>query len=85
MEDEHIEKLVSLFDSKENLPHVAATVSNDKIAENDYNLSVSSYVEAENKAEPIDIIALNSEIAETVKKITQLRADIDKIVKEIEG
>ena len=53
--------------------------------ENDYNLSVSSYVEAKDNREVIDITELNAELKTTVAKIDQLRADIDAIVAEIEG
>ena len=83
LEDAHIEKIMNLFDKKENVAHTAITVENSKIAENDYNLSVSSYVEAKDTREKIDIDELNAEIATTVEKINQLRADIDLIVKEI--
>ena len=83
LEDAHIEKIMSLFDKKENVAHTAITVENSQIAENDYNLSVSSYVEAKDTREKIDIDELNAEIATTVEKINQLRADIDLIVKEI--
>ena len=55
------------------------------IAKNDYNLSVSAYVEAEDTREVIDIKTLNSELETTVAKIDKLRADIDKIVAEIEA
>ncbi|HWK56754.1 MAG TPA: type I restriction-modification system subunit M [Parapedobacter sp.] len=82
--DEHIEKIMALFDSKEEVAHVATTIDNSKIAENDYNLSVSSYVEAKDNREVIDINVLNAEIAKTVEKINTLRADIDAIIKEIE-
>ncbi|MBL7729086.1 MAG: hypothetical protein JNM68_15425, partial [Dinghuibacter sp.] len=58
---------------------------NARIAENDYNLSVSSYVEANDKREKIDIATLNKEVAKTVAKIDKLRADIDVIIKEIEA
>ena len=53
--------------------------------ENDYNLSVSSYVEAKDTREVIDIVKLNAEIQTTVTKIDALRTDIDKIICEIEG
>ncbi|WP_417789137.1 type I restriction-modification system subunit M [Terasakiella pusilla] len=85
MEDGHIAKIMELFDSKENIDHVAASVAFEKVSENDYNLSVSSYVEAKNTREIIDITVLNAEIATTVDKIDQLRADIDAIVAEIEA
>ena len=83
--DKHIEKIMKLFDTKEDVDHIAVSVDNDKIAENDYNLSVTSYVEAEDTREVIDIVELNEEIATTVARINTLRTDIDQIVKEIKG
>ncbi|WCM43580.1 type I restriction-modification system subunit M (plasmid) [Flavobacterium sp. CBA20B-1] len=85
LEDVHIEKIMQLFDSKENVEHVAVTVDNAKIAENDYNLSVSSYIEAVDTREVIDIKVLNTELTETVNNITTLRTAIDNLIKEIEG
>lgn len=85
LEDAHIEKIMQLFDSKENVEHIALNVDNAKIAENDYNLSVSSYVEAVDTREVIDIDVLNTELAETVNNITTLRTAIDNLIKEIEG
>lgn len=85
MTDEHIAKVMEMFNSKDDVAHVAVTIDNKQIAENDYNLSVSSYVEAKDNREVIDIEALNAEISTTVKKINQLRAEIDEIVKEIES
>ena len=82
---EHIERIVDIFGNKEEVQYVATSVDNAKIAENDYNLSVSSYVEAEDKREVIDINKLNADVAETVKRIDSLRADIDEIIKELEG
>lgn len=85
LDDKHIEKIMKIFDSKEDLPHVAKTINNRLIAQNDYNLSVSSYVEVKDNREVIDITKLNAEISETVVKINALRADIDNIIKEIEA
>ena len=83
--DKHIKQIMHMFDSKEDVEHVAIAIDNNKIAENDYNLSVSSYVEAKNTREVIDIVELNKEISRTVEKINTLRADIDVIVNEIEA
>lgn len=85
MHDEHIEEVMKLFDRKANVDHVAVQIDNSKIAENDYNLSVSSYVKAKDTREQVDIAQLNSEIVTTVAKIDKLRADIDAIVAEIEA
>ncbi len=85
MLDEHIEKIMAMFDSKDDVEHVAKSVSFEKIAENDYNLSVSSYVEARDTREKIDINQLNAELKTTVARIDHLRTEIDAIVAEIEA
>jgi type I restriction enzyme M protein len=83
--DDHIAQIMRVFDSKENLAHFAQSVPFEEIAANDYNLSVSSYVEAEDTREITDITALNAELKTTVANIHRLRAEIDVIVAEIEG
>jgi type I restriction enzyme M protein len=83
--DEHISKIMEMFDSKEDVEHTAKSVSFEKIVANDYNLSVSSYVDAKDTSEKIDIAVLNAEIKTTVEKIDKLRSDIDAIVAGIEG
>ncbi|MFZ7202566.1 type I restriction-modification system subunit M [Avibacterium avium] len=83
--DEHIAHIIELFDKKEDVPHLAAWVDNSTIAQNDYNLSVSTYVETKDTREVIDINQLNAEIDDTVTKISQLRGEIAQIIKEIEA
>jgi len=83
--DDHIAEIMRVFDSKENRDHFAQSVPVEKIVANDYNLSVSSYVEAKDTREITNITALNAELKTTVAKIDRLRAEIDAIVAEIEG
>jgi type I restriction enzyme M protein len=83
--DAHIEHIMQAFDSKTNVEHFAKSIPFEDISANDYNLSVSSYVEAKDNREVTDITALNAVLKITVAKIDQLRADIDAIVAEIEG
>ena len=82
--DDNIEHIIELFSNYQNVDYKSALVDNDVIgSEQDYNLSVSTYVEQEDTREKIDIDVLNKEIAETVAKIDHLRAEIDKIVEEL--
>ncbi|EKD08232.1 type I restriction-modification system subunit M [Limnospira platensis] len=83
--DDHIAEIMGVFDSKENVDHFARSVPFEEIAANDYNLSVSSYVEAKDTREKVDITQLNAELKTTVAKIDRLRAEIDAIVAEIEA
>ena len=83
--NEHIEKIITMFDNKEKVDHVSTVVPYDEIVTNDYNLSVSSYVEAKDNREVIDITVLNAQIKDTVTKIDKLRTEIDKIIEVIES
>ena len=85
LNNEHIEKIMTMFDNKEDLDHVATSVPYDEIVKNEYNLSVSSYVEAKDNREVIDITALNAQIKDTITKIDKLRTEIDKIIEVIES
>ena len=82
--DSHIERIVAVFDSKTNVEHFAKSVPLEQVAANDYNLSVSSYVETRDTREVVNITKLNAELKTTVAKIDQLRKNIDSIVAEIE-
>jgi type I restriction enzyme M protein len=85
LNDTHIQKIMDIFDSKQDVEHVAKSVDNTLIADNDYNLSVSSYVAAKDNRENVNIKDLNVEITKTVEKINALRTSIDNIINEIEA
>lgn len=82
---EHIEQIMQAFDGKADMEHFAKSVPFEAITANDYNLSVSSYVEAKDNREVVDIAQLIAELKVTVAKIDKLRAAIDAIVAEMEG
>ena len=80
--EEQVDRIVSLFEEKREEAHVSALVDHATLAANNYNLSVSSYVEARDTREAVDIDLLNAEVAETVRRIDALRRDIDTIIAE---
>lgn len=82
--DDNINNIVEVFTKREDKEYVAKLVSNKEIEENDYNLSVSTYVEKEDTREKIDIVELNKEIDEIVARENILRDEIKKIISEIE-
>ena len=84
LSEDNIDNIVNSFVSREDKEYFSRLVAYDEIKENDYNLSVSTYVEAEDTREKIDIVKLNAEIKEIVAREQVLRDEIDKIIAEIE-
>lgn len=79
------DRIVNTFAQRLEDAHFSHVATYDEVAGNDYNLSVSTYVEAEDTREKVDIVKLNAEIAEIVAREATLRSEIDAIIKEIEG
>lgn len=81
---DNIDRIVAVFTAREDEAHFTHLAAYDEVAGNDYNLSVSTYVEAEDTREKIDIVKLNAEIEEIVAREQVLRDEIAKIIAEIE-
>ncbi len=81
--EENIAKIVAAFEKREDVEYFCRAVTSNEIADNEYNLSVSTYVQQEDTREVIDIDKLNAEIAQIVSRENDLRAEIDKIIAEI--
>lgn len=81
---DNIAAIVDEYADRKAVPHFSAIVDNATIAENSYNLSVSSYVEAEDTRPKTDIKELNARIARIVEHEDRLRAEIDAIIRELE-
>jgi len=82
---ENISKIYNTYMNKEEIAHFSHVVTTKEIAAEDYNLSVSTYVEQEDTREKIDIVELNARIAGIVAREEQLRKDVDAIVAQLEG
>ena len=85
LENAHIEQIMQVFDSKASVEYFAQSVPLEKVVDNDYNLSVSNYVDSKDNREVVEIAQLNAELKTTVARIAQLRTEIEAIVAEIEG
>lgn len=85
LSEENIQYIFDTYMADQDVDHIARRVSRDEIAEHDFNLSVSSYVEPEDTREKVDIVALNREIDEIVARENVLRGQISQIIAEIEG
>lgn len=85
LSEQNREKILNAFIERKDIPHFAKLVPNQTIAENDYNIAVSTYVAQKEDREEVDIKKLNAEIEQIVARQAELRKAIDEIVKELEG
>ena len=83
--EENISNIVGIYADRKDKEYVSKVVNCSEVGANDYNCSVSTYVEQEDTREVIDIAKLNAEISELVLRIDELRASINEIIEEIEG
>ena len=80
--DKHIENIMELFDSKTDIEHIAKSIDNKTIAEKDYTLSVSEYLEPKKNKDKIDISELNKKVANSIERLNTLREEVDSIVQK---
>lgn len=83
--EDNMKKIIDIFASKEEVKYFSHLATYNEVLENEYNLSVSTYVEPEDTREKIDIVKLNEKIKQIVAREQELRDEIDEIIKEIEG
>lgn len=81
---ENMDKIINCFTQRNEIKYFSHLASYDEVLENEYNLSVSTYVEVEDTREKIDIVKLNAEIKKIVAQEDTLRKAIDSIIEEIE-
>lgn len=84
LDSKNIENILNVYKNRKTEAHLATLVKQEDIEKEDYNLSVSTYVQTEDISEVIDISALNVEISKIVEQENALRIEIDEIIAEIE-
>ena len=85
LSDANIENILSLLKNRVNVENKAILVPNEDIADNDYNISVNSYLKTVTDEVEIDIVELNKSIEEIVAKQSQVRKELDAIIRELES
>lgn len=85
LSDENINNILTLIKNRTNVEYKSYLASYEEVKENDYNISVNSYLKSESNEVEIDIKELNKQIAEIVAKQDQVRKSLDEIISELES
>lgn len=83
--DSNRTKILDAFTNRKDIEHFAKLIENKVIAENDYKIDISSYVDQKDTREVVNITELNSKITQIVARQNELRTAIDEIIADIEG
>ena len=76
MNEEHIDKVLELYNNRKTVDKLAYLASYDDIKANDYNLNIPRYVDTSEEEDEIDIKSLIEDIKETNKAINENNANL---------
>ena len=84
LSNDNINNILTFLENRETVDYKSVLISNEEISNNDYNISVNSYLKSKSNEEIIDIKELNRHIEEIVKRESKIRIELDKIIKDLE-
>ena len=84
LSDENINNIVVLLKNRKSIENKSYLASYDEVKDNDYNISVNSYLKTNTDDNNIDIEEVNKKLAEVVPRQQQIRKELEEIIKELE-
>ena len=84
LSDENINNIVNLLEDRLSVENKTYLATYDEVKENDYNISVNSYLKTNTEDNKIDIAEVNKRLSEVVPKQEQIRKELEEIIKELE-
>lgn len=83
LSDEHVEKIIATFLSRETIDKYSYAATLAQIKENDYNLNIPRYVDTFEEEEPIDLQVVAQRLKEIDKEIAEVDRELEKYFKEL--
>ena len=84
LSDDNINNIVNLLKDRKSVENKSYLATYDEVKDNDYNISVNSYLKTNTDDNNIDIEEINKKIAEVVPRQQQIRKELEEIIKELE-
>ena len=87
LSEENQKNILDYYSKREDVQYVSKLVSIDDIISNEYNLTVSTYVEQEDTREKLNIDEINEKLMNpetgVVVEVNKLRAQVEKIIMKL--
>lgn len=80
---DNINNIMSVFTCRETVEHFSYLADYEEIVESGYNLSTSTYIEANIEQDEVDIVEINEKIDDIVRATDELRRIIKNIIQEV--
>ena len=84
LSEENINNIISLLKDRKSVENKSYLATYEEIKDNDYNISVNSYLRANTEDKKIDINEVNKKLAEIVPRQQQIREELEEIIRELE-
>ena len=85
LSEENINNIVNLLKERKSIENKSYLAPYEEIKENDYNISVNSYLKSNTNEVKIDIEEVNKKLAEIVPRQQQIRKELEEIIRELES
>ena len=83
-EQEILSDIINLLKERKEIENKSYLATYEEVKENDYNISVNSYLKTNLNEKKIDIKEVNKRLAEIVPRQEQLRKELEEIIRELE-
>ena len=84
LSDDNINNIVNLLKDRKSVENKSYLATYDEIKDNDYNISVNSYLKTNTDDNNVDIEEVNKKLAEVIPRQQQIRKELEEIIKELE-
>ena len=84
LSDENINNIINVLKERKNTENKSYLATYEEVKENDYNISVNSYLKTNGEDTIIDIKEVNEKLSQVVPRQQKIREELEAIIKELE-
>ena len=84
LSDENINNIINVLKDRKSIENKSYLATYEEVKDNDYNISVNSYLKTNCEDNTIDIKAVNEKLSQVVPRQQKIREELEAIIKELE-
>ena len=84
LSDDNISNIINVLKDRKSIENKSYLATYEEVKDNDYNISVNSYLKTNGEDTTIDIKAVNEKLSQVVPRQQKIREELEAIIKELE-